>query len=108
MEHLEHEGVKVTEVIGVGGISLKSPYVMQTLSNIMGVPIKVAAAQQAGALGVAMCAAVVAGIFDTLEYAQQAMGKGVLAEYKPNEANLEKYNILYNRYKKLSDFLETE
>lgn len=108
MEHLEHEGVKVTEVIGVGGISLKSPYVMQTLSNIMGVPIKVAAAQQAGALGVAMCAAVVAGIFDTLEHAQQAMGKGVLAEYKPNEANLEKYNILYNRYKKLSDFLETE
>ena len=56
---------------------------MQTLSNIMGVPIKVAAAQQ-------------------------AMGQGELAEYKPNEDNLEKYNILYNRYKKLSDFLETE
>lgn len=108
MDHLEKEGVKITEVIGVGGISLKSPYVMQTLSNIMGVPIKVAAAQHAGALGVAMCAAVAADIFDNLEYAQQAMGQGVLAEYKPMLANLEKYNKLYNRYKKLCDFLESE
>ena len=45
-------------MIGVGGISLKSPYAMQTLADVMGVPIKVAATQQAGALGAAMCAAV--------------------------------------------------
>ncbi|MEN6598487.1 MAG: FGGY-family carbohydrate kinase [Proteiniphilum sp.] len=53
MEHLQKEGVQVNEVIGVGGISLKSPYVMQTLADIMGVSIKVAATQQAGALGAA-------------------------------------------------------
>ncbi len=108
MKHLENEGVKVTEVIGVGGISLKSPYVMQTLSNIMGVPIKVAAAQQAGALGVAMCASVAAGIYAALEHAQDAMGQGVLAEYKPNDSNKSKYKELYIRYKKFGEFLESK
>ena len=108
MKHLENEGVKVTEVIGVGGISLKSPYVMQTLSNIMGVPIKVAAAQQAGALGVAMCASVAAGIYAALEHAQDAMGQGVLAEYKPNDSNKSKYKELYIRYKNFGEFLESK
>src|SRR5690554_2253700 len=108
MEHLEKEGVKITEVIGVGGISLKSPYVMQTLSDIMGVPIKVSAAQQAGALGVAMCASVAAGIYAALEHAQDAMGQGVLAEYKPNDSNKSKYKELYIRYKKFGEFLESK
>jgi L-ribulokinase len=108
LEHLENVGVKVTEVIGVGGISLKSPYVMQTLSNIMGVPIKVAAAQQAGALGVAMCAAVAAGIYSSLEQAQDEMGQGFLAEYEPEVVKQQKYKDLYNRYKKLGEYLESD
>jgi L-ribulokinase len=101
MEHLAREGVRVTEVIGVGGISLKSPYVMQTLSDIMGVPIKVAVAQQAGALGAAMCAAVAAGVFDTVESAQQALGQGYSTVYTPYEQNQKTYDILYAKYKKL-------
>lgn len=102
LEHLKKEGVKVKEVIGVGGISLKSPYVMQTLSDIMGVPIKVAAAQQSGALGVAMCAAVAAHVFHSLEEAQTELGQGDLALYAPNEKKKEIYNALYMRYVSLS------
>ncbi len=101
MEHLAHEGVRVTEVIGVGGISLKSPYVMQTLSDITGVPIKVAGAQQAGALGAAMCAAVAAGVFNTVESAQQTLGQGYSTVYTPREQNQKTYDILYTKYKKL-------
>ena len=37
-------GVEIKEVIGIGGISLKSPFVMQTLANVLGMPIKVAKA----------------------------------------------------------------
>ena len=106
LEHLEKEGVEITEVIGVGGISLKSPYVMQTLSDIMGIPIKVAKAQQAGALGMAMCAATAAGLFDSVEIAQLAMGQGVLAEYKPRKENSDTYEKLYLRYKEFCSFLE--
>lgn len=108
MEHLNIMGIKVTEVIGVGGISLKSPYVMQRLSDIMGIPIKVANAQQAGALGVAMYAAVVAGVYDTLEKAQLALDQGVLAEYHPYDPNCRKIERLYERYKQFSNFLEKD
>ena len=106
MEHIEKEGVEISEVIGVGGISLKSPYVMQTLSDIMGVPIKVAAAQQAGALGVAMCAAVAARLHGSVQEAQNAMGQGSLAVYKPNESLRELYDSRYDRYKKFGSFLK--
>lgn len=98
MEHLEKEGVQVNEVIGVGGISLKSPYVMQTLSDIMGVPIKVAVAQQAGALGAAMCATVAAAVFHTMESARETLGQGYKTVYIPREENRKAYNVLYGKY----------
>ena len=106
MEHLQKEGVMITEVIGVGGISLKSSYVMQSLSDIMGVPIKVAKAQQAGALGVAMCAATASGFFKSVETAQLLLGQGVLTEYEPRKEFSEIYEELYSRYKKFCGFLE--
>ena len=108
MEHLEKEGVEVTEIIGVGGISIKSPYVMQMLSDSMGVSIKVAATEQAGALGAAMCAAVAAGVYSSLEAAQGALGQGVLAEYVPNEAKKSLYNRTYEKYRLLGNFLTTK
>lgn len=101
MEHLAEEGVQINEVIGVGGISLKSPYVMQTLSDIMGVPIKVAVTQQAGALGSAMCATVAAGVFDSVESAQKALRQGYSTVYTPREENRKIYEILYHKYQEL-------
>ena len=40
-------GIKIDTVIGIGGISLKSPFVMQTLADVLDMPIKVAKAEQA-------------------------------------------------------------
>ena len=107
MEHLEEEGVQMNEMIGVGGISLKSPYVMQTLSDILGVPIKIAVAQQAAALGAAMCAAVAAGLFDRVEDAQESLGQGYDKVYVPRTEYRERYNILYDTYRKLGNCLHT-
>ena len=106
MEHLAQQGVRVDEVIGVGGISLKSPYVMQTLADVMGVPIRVARAQQAGALGAAMLAAVVAGLFDSLQSATDRMGQGNLTVYVPHPGLKQLYDIRYLRYRSLADFLQ--
>lgn len=33
-------GIEIENVIGIGGIPLKSPLVMQTLADVLGVPIK--------------------------------------------------------------------
>lgn len=102
MEHLKKEGVKVEEVIAVGGISLKSPYVMQTLSDVIGVTIKVAAAQQSGALGAAMNAAVAAHVFHSVEEAQARLAQGDLTFYKPDKKRQDTYDVLYGRYESLS------
>ncbi|HBX19945.1 MAG TPA: ribulokinase [Porphyromonadaceae bacterium] len=106
MEHIEKEGIEIAEVIGVGGISLKSPYVMQTLSDVMGVPIKIAATQQAGALGAAIGASVAAGCFDSVQNAQKELVQKHLTVYYPQDKHRKVYDVLYNRYLKAGIFMQ--
>jgi len=91
-------GIEIKEVIGIGGISQKSPFVMQTLANVLGMPIKVAKAEQACALGAAMFAAVAAGKYAKVEDAQKAMGQGFASEYQPDEDAHQQYIDLYQKY----------
>ena len=101
-------GIEIKEVIGIGGISLKSPFVMQTLSDVLGMPIKVAKAEQACAFGAAMFAAVAAGIYPKVEDAQKAMGQGFANEYFPNKENHNIYLSLYKKYQALGKFTESQ
>lgn len=98
LEHYKREGLDIIDIICVGGIPQKSPYVMQTLSDVLGVQIKVAKTEQAGALGAAMCAATAAKIFTSLEDAQDAMGSGIIRTYHPNRENHINYTALYQKY----------
>lgn len=100
------QGIRIDSVIGIGGISLKSPFVMQTLANVLGMPIKVAKAEQACALGAAMFAAVVAGIYPTIKEAQQAMGSGFAYEYEPDETAHRAYQSMYEQYIAIGKFTE--
>jgi len=99
-------GVEIKEVIGIGGISLKSPFVMQTLSDVLGMPIKVAKTEQACAFGAAMFAAVAAGVYEKVEDAQDAMGQGFAFEYHPNGENHAIYMELYKKYQQIGKFTE--
>ena len=91
-------GIEIKEVIGIGGISLKSPFVMKTLANVLGMPIKVAKAEQACALGAAMFAAVAAGKYAKVEEAQKAMGQGFASVYQPDGTAHKIYMDLYHKY----------
>jgi L-ribulokinase len=99
-------GIDIESVIAIGGISQKSPFVMQTLADVLGMPIKVAKTEQACAFGAAMFAAVVAGVYPTVEAAQKVMGQGFLSEYLPNEENHRVYLTLYEKYLQLGEFTE--
>lgn len=101
------EGVPIKEVIAIGGVAKKSPFVMQNLSDVLNVPIKVAASDQACALGAAMFAAVVAGIYPDVSAAQEKMGSGFDKEYTPRPEYVETYQKLYSKYLKLGNFIET-
>ena len=99
-------GVEIESVIGIGGISQKSPFVMQTLADVLGMPIKVARIDQACAFGAAMFATVVAGVYPKVEDAQKAMGQGFLSEYFPDEARHQIYLEIYKKYQTLGIFTE--
>lgn len=101
-------GIEIDSVIGIGGISLKSPFVMQTLADVLGMPIKVAKSEQACAFGAAMFAAVAAGVYSDVTQAQDAMGQGFANEYQPNAENHKIYLTLYKKYQALGQFTEKE
>lgn len=97
-ERLADEGLRIDTILAVGGISKKSRFVMQTMADVIGVPIRVVRSTQACALGSAMNAAVAAGVYPTVEQAQDAMSSGFDGEYIPNEERHAIYNVLYRRY----------
>jgi len=99
-------GVEIKEIIGIGGIALKSPFVMQTLADVLNMPIKVAKAEQACAFGASMFASVAAGIYAKVEDAQAAMGMGFASEFYPNAENHKLYNELYKNYVAVGKFTE--
>lgn len=99
-ERLLEEGVAIDSVIAIGGIARKSPFVMRTMADVTGVPIRVTDSDQACALGAAMFAAAAAGIHPTIAAAQRAMSPGFSAEYRPDPARHAIYDRLYARYRK--------
>ncbi|QIP11962.1 ribulokinase [Spirosoma aureum] len=108
VDRFVQEGVPIKKVIAIGGVAKKSPFVMQTLSDVLNKPIQVANSDQACALGAAMCAAVASGVHPTMEAAQQAMGSGFDAEYQPRPEQVSVYEKLYQKYLKLGAFIENK
>ena len=108
VDRFAREGVEIKEIIGLGGVAKKSPFVMQTLADVLNMPIKVATTEQTCAFGATMFAAVVAGIYSKVEDAQKAMGKGFEKEYFPIAENTVKYTEIYQKYLKLGEFTEKE
>jgi L-ribulokinase len=102
------EGVRIDGVIALGGVAKKSPFVMQIVADVLNMPIKVARSEQACALGSAMAAAVVAGVYPNTAEAQKKMGGGIETEYHPIPENVEKYKLLYEQYKKFGKLIEFE
>ncbi len=106
VERFKDEGVSINTVVGIGGVAKKSPFIMQTLADVLGMPIKIIQSDQAPALGAAMYAATAAGIYTNLQDAIQAMGNGFEKNYAPNPERTKMYNQQFEKYKKLGAFVE--
>jgi L-ribulokinase len=99
-------GIEIRKINAMGGIPQKSPFVMQILTDVMGMPIDVSAAEQATALGAAMFAAVAAGHFPTVEEAQKKLGQGFSRTYEPDAKKRSSYERMYKKYHQLGSNLE--
>jgi len=108
VDRFVEEGVRIDGVIALGGVAKKSPFVMQVVADVLNKPIRVARSEQAVALGSAMAAAVVAGVYNNIPEAQSAMGGGFETEYHPDPQMAKKYEELYRQYERLGAFVEKE
>jgi L-ribulokinase len=105
-EQFRREGVPIASVIALGGIAKKSPFVMQTTADVLGMPIRVVASEQACALGAGMFGAVAAGVYRTVAEAQKRMGSGFDRIFKPDARRAVFYRKAYARYLELGAALE--
>lgn len=85
MRRLKSAGAKFDRVILSGG-GARSPVWPQMISNMLAVPVDLAACQETGALGVAMAAAVGAGIYTDFEQASKQMTSIVRTHQPDSEA----------------------
>jgi L-ribulokinase len=106
VERFREEGVVIEGIIGVGGVAKKSPFVMQTLADVLDMSISVPAGDQSVALGAAVFAAVAAGLYADIPAAQKALCAPIEKTYKSRPREVEIYNKLYRDYLKLGAFVE--
>lgn len=108
VDRFNDEGVPVRGLIGIGGVAKKSPFIMQMMADVLNMPIKIHKSEQTCALGAAMFAATIAGIYQRVEDAMSAMGLGFEVTYYPNVEKTKIYRKRYKRYQDLGAFLEDD
>lgn len=107
IEAFDKNGVVVSEIVACGGLPERNKMLMQIYADVTGREMKVAASQQAGALGSAMFGAVAAGSeaggYDTIFEAAKRMAHLKDEKYTPIPAHKAVYDRLFEEYVRLHD-----
>lgn len=108
IENYIENGIEIEEIIAAGGIPGKNPLLIQIFADVLQREIKIAASQQATALGAAILGAVAAGKerggYDTIQEAAAAMTKIKPEPVRPVPENAAVYDKLYAEYLTLHDY----
>ena len=108
VERFVEQGIPVKGLIGLGGVAKKSPFIMQMMADVMNMPIKIHRSEQTCALGAAMFAATICGVYNKVEDALDAMGQGFDAEYYPDQDRVAIYKKRYEKYKEIGALMEAQ
>ena len=92
------------DVVRMAGGAARSTVWMQMFSDILGLPVEVSKAEELGAMGVALEAAVGTGLFGSITEAAEQWVK-IKAIYYPDIEKSEYYKKKYEIYKKIVDCL---
>jgi L-ribulokinase len=103
IEAFTSKGVPIDEVYACGGLAQKNPLLMQIYADVTGRTLKVAAAEQASALGSALHAAVAAGVYKNLHEAARKMTEPPRRKYVPSKKAAKIYDELYAEYVRVHD-----
>lgn len=106
MECFTSQGMPVDRVRAIGGISRKSPVIMQVMADVMNRPLEVVSSDQSCALGGAIFAAAAAGVYKDVTEAEAKMAAKPEKTFQPNPANVPVYEQHYQRYLQWGKLLE--
>jgi L-ribulokinase len=106
VDRFNAEGVPVKGLIGLGGVARKSPYIMQVMSDVINMPIRIHKSEQTCAIGAAMFGATAAGLYRRVEDAMDGMGQGFDQEFKPEPRAASIYKKRYQKYIEIGKALE--
>jgi L-ribulokinase len=99
LDRLQQHGVPIRRVINAGGIPRSNSTLNQIYANVLGKPVLVPAGNVTG-LGAAIFAFTAAGIFNSLEEAQQAVGVPYKT-FTPDAEQTTTYERLFPLFNKL-------
>lgn len=108
LDYMSLNGVAIDRLIAIGGVSIKSPFTMQMMSDVLERRLEVSSSRHAGALGAAIHASVIAGIYDNVTQAQANMCQPVMRIYEPDLSGKDILNFRYRKYTDMVHFTETE
>jgi len=106
VERFEEEGVRIDNITAIGGISKKSDFVMQVCADVLNRPIEVVESEECCALGAAMFAATIGGVYASVSEAQKAMSSGMASTFTPDADAAVAYEALYGDYSGLGAYVE--
>ena len=89
-------------LICAGGITEKSPLLMQIYSDVIGKKMLLPASRETCALGAALCGAAAGKAVSSVEDGQQKMCRFKELTYIPDKKNQAVYDILYRKYCQIS------
>lgn len=101
------QGVPVKAIVALGGITKKSPLIMQICADVWNRPIGVVKSDQCCALGSAIMGAVAAGAHATVGAAQKRMASPIERTFRPDRKTAAVYDRLYRSYRDLGSFVES-
>jgi L-ribulokinase len=107
-DRFTEEGIPVKGIIAMGGVAKKSPFIMQMCADVLGMPVKIVKSEQACALGAAMFAAVVGGLYKNVQQAMKKMGGGFDKTYEPVADSSRKYAVCFKQYSRYAVLAEKE
>lgn len=107
INRLEQYNIPIEELVACGGVAEHNPLLLQIYADVLNRPIQVARSSQASALGAAIAAATVAGEYESIAQAQQAMTSVRKKTYQPDPTAARVYHRLGRLYKQLHDAFGT-
>lgn len=99
-------GIHFREVVLVGGIAAKSPYVCQQIANALNSPLMVSSESEACAKGAAIYASVGAGIHPSVAAAQGHLCEDFRVDFTPQEREVTRLAAKHAEYGRLGRALE--